>query len=63
MHSEADLNTVRANKRRGSSGEGAMPQDLTLTTATLRTPKAVAVAGILFSVLLVSAFAPASGPG
>ena len=33
-----------------------MPQDLTLTTATLRTPKAAAVAGILFSVLLAIAF-------
>ncbi len=33
-----------------------MSQDLTLTTATLRTPKAAAVAGILFSVLLEVAF-------
>jgi hypothetical protein len=33
-----------------------MSQDLTLTTATLRTPKAAAVAGILFSVLLAIAF-------
>ena len=33
-----------------------MSQDLTLTTATLRTPKAAAVAGILFSVLLAVAF-------
>ena len=33
-----------------------MPQNLTLTTATLRTPKAAAVAGILFSVLLAIAF-------
>jgi hypothetical protein len=33
-----------------------MPKDLTLTMATLRTPKAAAVAGILFSVLLVVAF-------
>ena len=33
-----------------------MSQDLTLRTATLRTPKAAAVAGILFSVLLAIAF-------
>jgi hypothetical protein len=33
-----------------------MSQDLTLTTAALRTPKAAAVAGILFSVLLAIAF-------
>jgi len=33
-----------------------MSQDLTLKTATLRTPKAAAVAGILFSVLLAIAF-------
>jgi hypothetical protein len=34
-----------------------MPSDMTLTTATLRTPKAAAVAGIAFSVLLSIAFA------
>ena len=33
-----------------------MSRDLTLRTATLRTPKAAAVAGILFSVLLAIAF-------
>ena len=33
-----------------------MSQDLTLRTAPLRTPKAAAVAGILFSVLLAIAF-------
>jgi len=33
-----------------------MPEDRSLTRATLRTPKAAAVAGMLFSVLVIAAF-------